>query len=168
MVETVRAMMVNIGYWRRLGAAVMAMLTGMPVAQSYAATTDVPSSWVAYAQLVGQKFQTWIESDDADAARFQQYLDARMTVRNADSLPMPTILIQAWIGPDGRVADVRFDSLGDAQADATLRELLTTHSISSAPPRDMRQPLRVRLSIGPNPEAGQQDPVSGEAVGGGW
>jgi hypothetical protein len=149
---TVTAMM-KLGYWRRLGAAVIAMLTGIPAAQPYAATTDVPASWVAYAQLVGQTFQTWIDSDDADAGRFQQYLDTRMAAAHADSSSASTILIQTWIGPDGRVTDVRFDSLGTPEADAALRTLLTAHSISGPPPRDMRQPLRVRLSIQPNPEA---------------
>ncbi|WP_233834891.1 YbaB/EbfC family DNA-binding protein [Paraburkholderia sp. ZP32-5] len=146
-------MMTNLGYWRRLGAAVIAMLSGLPAVQSYAATTDAPAAWVAYAQLVGQTFQTWIESDDADAGRFQQYLDARMAAAHADSSPVSTILIQTWIGPDGRVTDVRFDSLGNADADSALRTLLTAHPISNPPPRDMRQPLRVRLSIRPNPDA---------------
>jgi hypothetical protein len=164
--DTVKAMMTNLGYWRRLGAAVMAMLTGLPAMQSYAATTDAPASWVAYAQLVGQTFQTWIESDDADAGRFQQYLDARMAAAHADSSSVSTILIQTWIGPDGQVTDVRFDSLGNPDADAVLRKLLTAHSMSSSPPRDMRQPLRVRLSIQPNPEAAHPDAISGDAVSG--
>jgi len=153
MADTVTAMMMKRGYWRRLGAAVIALLTGLPAAQSYAAATDVPAAWVAYAQLVGQTLQMWIESDSADAGRFQQYLDTRMAAAPADSAPVSTILLQIWIGPDGRVTDVSFDSLGNPDADAALRTVLIAHSISNPPPRDMHQPLRVRLSIQPDPEA---------------
>lgn len=139
--------------WRRLGAAMVAVLAGLPGISARAATSDVPPSWVAYARLVGQQFQSWIEADDPEADRFHRYLDSRMGKTGSASLASPTILVRAWIGPDGTVTRVLFDSLGDAQADATLRVLLSAHRLSDPPPSGMRQPLRVRLHIEPNPDA---------------
>lgn len=143
------------GYWRRLGAAVVAVLAGMPGISARAETADVPQSWVAYAQLVGQQFQAWIEADDPDADRFHQFLDTRMSETGPGIRPLSAVLVRAWIGSDGRVTRVSFDSLGDPKADATLRTLLTAHPVPNPPPPDMRQPLRVRLHIQPNPDAGQ-------------
>ncbi|WP_180970586.1 YbaB/EbfC family DNA-binding protein [Burkholderia sp. WAC0059] len=163
-----RIIVTKLGYWRRLGAAVVAMLTGVPGMPSRAATTDVPQSWVIYAQQVGQQFQAWIEADDPDADRFHQYLDARMGEASPDHPPASTILVRAWIGPDGRVTQVLFDSLGDTGADATLRTLLTVHPVPSSPPPDMRQPLRIRLHIQPNPDAAPAKALSGSlGIGGG-
>lgn len=151
------------GYWRRLGAAMVAMLTGLPGMPARAAATDIPPSWVAYAQLVGQQFQSWIEADDPEADRFHQYLDVRMSEADATHPPLSTILVRAWIGPDGSVTRVLFDSMGDARADAALRGLLAGHPLRDPPPPGLRQPLRVRLHIQPNPDAAGKDGVSGSA-----
>lgn len=141
----------------------VAMLTGMPGIPARAEATDVPQSWLAYAQMVEQQFQSWIEASDPNADRFHQYLDARMGEAGAIHLPLSTILVRVWIAPDGQATRVLFDSLGDAQADATLRGLLTEHPLPGPPPSDMRQPLRIRLHIQPNPGAAGKDGPSGSA-----
>ncbi|WP_260430501.1 hypothetical protein [Burkholderia cepacia] len=67
--------------------------------------------------------------------------------------PLPAIVVRAWIGPNGAVTRVEFASLGDPDADATLRQLLTAGPLAELPPPDMLQPLRLRLRLAPNPDA---------------
>lgn len=118
-----------------------------------AQTLDVPQPWIDYAQRVGQQFQASLEANDEAANQFHQFLEDRVLNAKADA-PPPALVVRAWIGADGTVTKVQFDSLGDPKADATLQELLTVHPIPGAPPGDMRQPLRVRLRLTANPEAG--------------
>lgn len=111
---------------------------------------DVPQSWIKYAQLVGRQFQGWLEHDDESTKQLHRYIDER--VRNADAYALPpTIAIRAWIGANGAVTKVEFDSLGDENADASLRKLLTSHALPEPPPADMLQPLHVRVGVVPNP-----------------
>ncbi|WP_414144162.1 YbaB/EbfC family DNA-binding protein [Burkholderia territorii] len=126
----------------------------MPVA---AQTADVPQPWINYAQLVGRQFQAWLEADGDAADRLHRYLEERVLNARADA-PPPAIVVRAWIGANGAVTRVEFASLGSADADATLRQLLTASPLAEAPPPDMLQPLRVRLRLMPNPGAAANAP----------
>ncbi|WP_414133016.1 YbaB/EbfC family DNA-binding protein [Burkholderia territorii] len=126
----------------------------MPVA---AQTADVPQPWINYAQLVGRQFQAWLEADGDAADRLHRYLEERVLNARADA-PPPAIVVRAWIGANGAVTRVDFASLGSADADATLRQLLTASPLAEAPPPDMLQPLRVRLRLMPNPGAAANAP----------
>ena len=59
------------------------------------------------------------------------------------------VVTQVWIAPDGQVRRIEFATLGEAQADADLRALLTRRL--AAPPPDMRQPIVLQLSLDPAP-----------------
>ncbi|WP_414133038.1 YbaB/EbfC family DNA-binding protein [Burkholderia territorii] len=126
----------------------------VPVA---AQTADVPQPWINYAQLVGRQFQAWLEADGDAADRLHRYLEERVLNARADA-PPPAIVVRAWIGANGAVTRVEFASLGSADADATLRQLLTASPLAEAPPPDMLQPLRVRLRLMPNPGAAANAP----------
>ncbi|WP_414126309.1 YbaB/EbfC family DNA-binding protein [Burkholderia territorii] len=126
----------------------------VPVA---AQTADVPQPWINYAQLVGRQFQAWLEADGDAADRLHRYLEERVLNARADA-PPPAIVVRAWIGANGAVTRVDFASLGSADADATLRQLLTASPLAEAPPPDMLQPLRVRLRLMPNPGAAANAP----------
>lgn len=127
-----------------------ALVTGTPAS---AQTADVPQTWVSYAQLVGRQFQGWLEVDGDAADSLHAYLEDRVVHATADA-PPPAIVVRAWIGADGTVTRVEFDTLGNASADAALRKLLTAAGpLTEPPPPDMRQPLRVRLRLTPNPDA---------------
>ncbi|WP_051994998.1 hypothetical protein [Burkholderia sp. lig30] len=115
-----------------------------------AQTVDVPQSWISYAHRAGRQFQAWLEADGDPADRLHAYLEER--VLNA-SAPPPAIVVRAWIGANGAVTRIEFASLGDAGADAALRQLLTAAPLTEPPPPDMLQPLRVRLRLAPNPDA---------------
>jgi len=124
-----------------------------------AQTADVPQPWISYAQLVGRQFQAWLEADGDAADRLHRVLEERVLNAHADA-PPPAIVVRAWIGANGAVTRVEFASLGTADADATLRQLLTASPLTEAPPPDMLQPLRVRLRLTPNPEAAAGVPAS--------
>ncbi|CAB3755253.1 YbaB/EbfC family DNA-binding protein [Paraburkholderia humisilvae] len=118
----------------------------------HAQTTGVPPAWIAYAQLVGEQFQHSLEAYDDTANELHAFLEDRLQHPQGDAVPS-MIEVRAWVGADGAVTRVAFDSLGDAQANDDLRALLMAHAIGSAPPADMRQPLRVRLELEPKPDA---------------
>ncbi|WP_440130165.1 YbaB/EbfC family DNA-binding protein [Trinickia symbiotica] len=145
----------NRSRWRGVWGHLRKVLAACAIVSSVPAlpqTRDVPQPWIAYAQLVGRQFHAWLEADNDAADRLHQYLEERILNAQADA-PPPAIVIRAWIGANGSITNVEFDSLGDAKADATLRQLLTQHPMSETPPPDMLQPLRVRLRLTPNPEA---------------
>jgi hypothetical protein len=150
------------GVWHGLAAALLTLLGGA----AHASDTAVPPAWISYAEAVGRQFQMLIEAEDsdnaptsADAIRFRHYLDARR-VRFHGTRTELTIVVAAWIGADGQVTRVEFDSLGDRGADSALRGLLMASLTPGAPPRDMRQPLRVRLRVAPATD----EPVDGGAM----
>jgi len=124
------------------------------VAPAQAQSPEVPQQWIAYAQLVGYQFQAWLEADDDAANDLHRYLDNQIPNGNGDT-PPPSIGIRAWIGADGHVTKVEFNSLGDANADAILHRLLTSHLMTEPPPSEMRQPLRIRLNLTTNPRTAQ-------------
>jgi hypothetical protein len=126
----------------------------------HAQTTDVPPAWIAYARIVGEQFQHSLESYDDTANELHAFLEDRMQHAPADTIPS-TVTVRAWIGNDGAVTRVAFDSLGDAQADNDLRAVLMAHGIGVSPPADMRQPLRVRLVLEAKPDARQNDGAAG-------
>ncbi|KVT16622.1 hypothetical protein WT24_05445 [Burkholderia sp. MSMB1078WGS] len=144
-----------------LGAIVVAsaLAAGAALAPAVAQTADVPQAWIRYGQLAGQQFQTWLEADGDAADRLHRYLETRVLNARADA-PPPAIVVRAWIGANGVVTRVEFASLGDPDADATLRQLLTAGPLSEPPPPDMLQPLRVRLRLAPNPDAAAAAPAS--------
>jgi hypothetical protein len=135
-------------------------------AQSAAAqTTEVPQTWIAYAQIVGEQFQRSLEAYDDTANELHAFLEDRMQHAPADTIPS-MVTVRAWIGNDGAVTRVAFESLGDAQADNDLRALLMAHAIGVSPPADMRQPLRVRLVLEAKPDAQPTSDNRGENAGG--
>ncbi|MEK2603879.1 YbaB/EbfC family DNA-binding protein [Burkholderia arboris] len=146
-----------------LRAIVAAAVLTLGVAPAFAQTADVPPTWLRYGQLAGQQFQAWLEADGEAADRLHRYLETRVLNARADA-PPPAIVVRAWIGANGVVTRVEFASLGDSDADAALRQLLTAGPLAEPPPRDMLQPLRVRLRLAPNPDADAAAPASASAA----
>ncbi|AXF23126.1 hypothetical protein CUJ89_21955 [Burkholderia pyrrocinia] len=142
-----------------LRAIVVASALAVGAAPAVAQTADVPQTWIRYGQLAGQQFQMWLEADGDAADRLHRYLETRVLNASADA-PPPAIVVRAWIGANGAVTRVEFASLGDPDADATLRQLLTAGPLTEPPPPDMLQPLRVRLRLAPNPDAAAVVPAS--------
>jgi hypothetical protein len=110
----------------------------------YRDPSAAPPSWAQFAKLVQYRFETWIEADDDVAGRFRAY--AKEHAGKEDGLP-PSLVVKAWLNPDGTVERVTFPPLKDAQADADLRKILTRGNIGEAPPPEMLQPLNLRFSL---------------------
>ena len=148
-----------------IGACAMACGIAGYAHSAAAQTTEVPQTWITYAQTVGEQFQRSLEAYDDTANELHAFLEDRMQHAPADTIPS-MVTVRAWIGNDGSVTRVAFDSLGDAQADNDLRAVLMAHAIGVSPPADMRQPLRVRLVLEAKPDAQPDGGKSGGKSGG--
>ena len=131
--------------------AVWAFMTGAPAS---AQLSEVPEAWLSYAQLAGGQFQGRLDGNSRAASVLHAYLEDRAESATADT-PRPEIVVRVWIDATGAVTHAEFDTLGQPAADAALRYLLTgSGPLSERPPSDMLQPLRLRLTLRPNPNAG--------------
>lgn len=111
------------------------------------ARQPVPQHWISYATLAGNQLQAAL-SDPANEAvvRLHAWMQARM-LREGQGAPPAPLVVRLWVAADGRVQRVAFEPLGDEQADADLRALLTAQSLAEAPPRDMLQPMVLQLTL---------------------
>ncbi|AGK49131.1 hypothetical protein BTI_1865 [Burkholderia thailandensis MSMB121] len=141
--------------WLPAFAVACVLASGVPAA---AQTADVPQPWIRYGELAGGQFRARLEAEGEAADRLHRYLAARVANAGADA-PMQSIVVRAWMDANGAVTRVEFASLGDPDADATLRQLLTATPLAEPPPPDMPQPLRVRLRFAPNPESQTGEPA---------
>jgi hypothetical protein len=105
---------------------------------------QAPPSWAQFAKLVKYRFETWISADEAVANRFRAYV---IEHGGKDDGPPPTLVVRAWLNPDGTVERVSFVPLKDAQADKDLHTILQRGNIGEAPPPEMLQPLNLRFSL---------------------
>jgi hypothetical protein len=111
----------------------------------YRDPASVPPSWKQFAKLVQYRFETWLGADEEVANRFRSYLTS---LGKEEGAP-PTLVVRAWLNPDGTIERVSFAALKDARADADLRTILTRGNIGEAPPPEMLQPLSLRFSLNP-------------------
>jgi hypothetical protein len=132
--------------WLRQLPLSLALLLAPPgVPLSHAQGDKIPARWAQYAGHVSQQLQTRLaDEQDAAATRLHAFFDAQAAATPDADPPAP--VLRLWIGRDGVVSRVEFASLGDAQADRDLRQLTTLGPLG-APPRDMRQPLILRLRL---------------------
>jgi len=110
----------------------------------YRDPTSAPPSWTQFAKLVRYRFESWISADEAVANRFRAYLKEHT---GKDDGPPQTLVVKAWLNPDGAVDRVSFPPLSDAQADADLHTILKRGNVGEAPPPEMVQPLNLRFSL---------------------
>ena len=133
--------------WRGIAGA-CALLALAPAAVAQTPMRDpasVPPSWTQFAQLVKYRFEEWLSADDAIAARFRVYLKAHA---GASDGPPATLIVQAWVNPDGSVERVSFPAFGDPGATRDLQTILSRGNIGERPPPEMLQPLRLRFGLG--------------------
>lgn len=137
-------------WWRRMRAVAAGML-GLGLATASAppvqAQSTVPQHWISYAQLASNQFQAWLSDPENDAVvRLHDRLQSRMLDGERQAPPEP-VVVRVWVDVDGQVYRLEFPTLGDAQSDADLRGVLTAQPLSEPPPRDMRQPMVLRLKL---------------------
>jgi hypothetical protein len=110
----------------------------------YRDPAQAPPSWAQFAKLVKYRFETWISADEVVANRFRAYV---MEHGGKDDGPPPTLVVRAWLNPDGSVERVSFSPLKDPQADQDLHTILKRGNVGEAPPPEMLQPLNLRFSL---------------------
>ena len=130
--------------WLGLGLASVAV----PVAATaQTQQPQVPQHWISYATLAGNQLQASLGNPaDDTVVRLHAAMQSRM-LKEGQSVPPAPVVVRVWVAPAGRIERVAFDSLGDAQADTDLRTLLTTQTLAEPPPRDMRQPMVLQLTL---------------------
>ena len=108
---------------------------------------QVPSHWISYANLAGNQLQASLSDPANDAVvRLHGWMQERI-LKEGQAVPPAPLVVRLWIAADGGVSRLEFSTLGQAQADADLRAVLATEPLSEPPPRDMRQPMVLQLSL---------------------
>ncbi|GAB7524653.1 hypothetical protein [Paraburkholderia sp. 2C] len=149
-----------------LGAALLAFTQSVwaGAGAQHVSIEKAPQAWLAYAQRVSETLQTALSSDTDTARRFNDYFSnwvdtdagalaqAPQSQQAADDAPLPfdppTLKVRVWLDRTGQVEQVQFDDIGDDAAEADLRSLLLAQTVGAPPPRTMKQPVVVRLSVG--------------------
>jgi hypothetical protein len=128
-------------------AATAPMLSRPALAQDYREAGKAPPSWIQFAKLVKYRFETWLTADEAIANRFRTYV---VEHAGKEGGPPTTIVVRAWLNPDGSVERVTFPRLPEDQADDDLHAILKRGNVGEAPPPEMLQPLNLSFSLNPN------------------
>lgn len=105
---------------------------------------QAPPSWAQFAKLVKYRFEEWVAADEAVANRFRTWV---MEHSGKEDGPPQTLVVRAWLNPDGTVERVSFPALNDTKATEDLRTILTRGNVGEAPPPEMLQPLNLRFSL---------------------
>lgn len=115
-------------------------------AQVYRSAAEAPSTWRNYAMRLQANFQQRLAEHDKAVARIaNEMAHARSATGASDASPPAAVTMRVWVAPNGKLERVAFDNLTEAAA-ADLGVLLGTADVG-APPPDMLQPLRLRLSL---------------------
>lgn len=136
-------------WWRRVrdtfaGLMGVGLVAG---AAGVAAQGGAPAHWMAYAQLASNQLHDWLsDAENESAARLYKWGQARMAGQAGTAAP-ESVVVRLWLDRKGRIERTEFTSLGDAQADADLRQVLTAQPLSEPPPSDMAQPMVLQLTL---------------------
>ena len=134
-----------------LVAAVGTAHSGAAAQESgYRPAATAPAAWQAFARRVQSHLETRLAGEDTDARELRDYVARLGTGTNRP------FVASIWILSDGDIERLEFDQLDDKEMAVHLRTLLM-HGNVGAPPQDMLQPLRLRLSVRPSePAAGDK------------
>lgn len=117
----------------------------------YRSAAAAPAAWQEFAKQLQNRFQQRLAADDEPARRF---LDDVAKLAGGKDAAAPTLIVRAWILPDGKIERVESQGL-DSVAAVRLRALLAGEGVG-LPPSDMLQPLQLRLTLRPNDKSGQE------------
>lgn len=110
----------------------------------YRSPDAAPPSWGQFSKLVKYRFEEWMGADEAVANRFRAWL--KESGGTANGAPT-SIVVKAWLNPDGSVEKVSFAPFKDERATNDLRTVLTRGNVGEAPPPEMLQPINLRFSL---------------------
>lgn len=125
----------------------LASIAATPIAAQgldYRSPDAAPPSWGQFSKLVKYRFEEWMGADEAVANRFRAWL--KQTGGTAEGAPT-SIVVKAWLNPDGSVEKVSFAPFKDERATSDLRTVLTRGNVGEAPPPEMLQPINLRFAL---------------------
>nr|WP_225711491.1 hypothetical protein [Bradyrhizobium semiaridum] len=126
------------------GLLVLSVEPGHAQSPNFRNADQAPPSWAQFAKLVKYRFEEWIAADEAVANRFRNWVTEHS---GKEGGPPPSLVVKAWLNPDGTVERVSFAALGDARATEDLRTILMRGNVGEAPPPEMLQPLNLRFAL---------------------
>lgn len=133
---------------RVLGGLGLGLLSTTPAVAQVPAGQPVPGHWLSYAQSVSLAFEDRLGNQASETVqRLHAWLQQHLLQSPQTRPEAPALVVRLWVAPQGQIERLEFDSLGQAQADADLRQLLASDPLPTPPPRDMRQPLVLQLSL---------------------
>ena len=127
-----------------MGALCAPMSSARSQALDFRTPDAAPPAWGQFAKLVKYRFEEWIAADDVIANRFRAWVKA---ANAADKATPSSLVVKAWLNPDGTVERVTFPALNDERANSDLRLVLTRGNIGEPPPLEMIQPINLRFSL---------------------
>jgi hypothetical protein len=129
-----------------LGLGLGLTLTSFSFAQTLSGQT-VPQHWISYAQLASNQFEERLSDPSSEVVvRLHNWMQERI-LNQTQPMPASPLVVHVWVASSGQVSRLEFESLGQAQADDDLRTILTSEALSEPPPRDMRQPMVLQLTL---------------------
>jgi hypothetical protein len=151
----------RMNWWKKIlqsvGAATGLFAAGCSMAtpaaaqdSAYRPAASAPAAWLAFAKHLQARFEQRLAGDDPQSHRFQE----TMAKRGADGDTPLALIVRTWVRPDGAIDRIEFDGLDDRDIAARIRAILVDSDVG-APPADMLQPLRLRLSLRPKDQAGR-------------
>ncbi|WGS48367.1 hypothetical protein LFL96_11195 [Paraburkholderia sp. D15] len=132
-----------------LRAAWSSVFGGRPRAKPAAVGVDAaPSAWVSYAQQVALCLQTALADDEASASRLAGFFERQANAATAGQ-HVPVLRLKTWLDARGRVERIECVQGGEVgleeELEAELAALVVGRQVGLPPPRDMIQPVVVRL-----------------------
>jgi hypothetical protein len=115
----------------------------------YLPSHSAPDSWRRYALLAQRQLRDRLAVDD-DMTR-----DLRKHLQRSGSPSAPLAIVAIWVGPDGRIDRVEADGV-DGETRRALDLILSDEKLVAAPPADMLQPMRVKLSLAVDNDAARR------------
>lgn len=140
----------RISFRRRHAVLFLAGFLCAPISAARSQALDfrpvdaAPPSWGQFAKLVKYRFEEWVAADETVANRFRAWVK---TAGATDKAAPSSLVVKAWLNPDGTVERVAFAPLSDERAGSDLRTILTRGNIGEPPPPEMIQPINLRFSL---------------------
>lgn len=110
----------------------------------FKSSSEAPAAWQRYTALLKNRLEQEIAGDSAAAKHFRDWASQAKATGNA---PPESLIARIWIDPGGKVLRATFPALPDPAADADLKAILLGSAIEQPPPRDMLQPISLRLAF---------------------